>query len=264
MPLRLSALFAKINLPRSRIGHNFGAGAFDDHLAEMQKRYSIGKIERDIHVMLYHDDSNLAGNGEKKLAHVLSLVDRKADEGFVQQNKLRILCERHCDFDAAPLSIGGLRQRPFCDIFEADALERGARLCGQMTLPMKRDQRIPAQRRQTEQRKSDIMLDRIVREQCNDLVGPRHSQMRAFAARQLRNIALKQTHRTGVRRKLAGDQIEQRSLACAVRADDQTAFALLDIEVDVTGNSKSTERFAEIINGEHAHCRGPATAAEAD
>jgi hypothetical protein len=42
MPVRLSALFAKIDLPRSRIGYDFGAGAFDDDLPEMQERDAVG------------------------------------------------------------------------------------------------------------------------------------------------------------------------------------------------------------------------------
>ena len=38
MSLRQSALFAKIDLPRARIGHHIGPGAFHEHLAEIQQR----------------------------------------------------------------------------------------------------------------------------------------------------------------------------------------------------------------------------------
>src|ERR1700730_8960400 len=105
MPLRRSALFAKIYLPGARIGHHLGARPFDDHFAKMQKRYSIGKVECHIHVVLDHDDGNLARNSDKELAYVLSLVDGEPGERLVKQNKLWILCERHGDFDASPFAI---------------------------------------------------------------------------------------------------------------------------------------------------------------
>src|SRR6266480_4171507 len=105
MPLRRSALFAKIYLPGARIGDHLGARAFDDHFAKMQKRYPIGKVERHIHVVLDHDDGDLTRNGDEELAHILSLVDGEAGERLVEQNKLWILRERHGNFDASPLAI---------------------------------------------------------------------------------------------------------------------------------------------------------------
>src|SRR5882757_10410616 len=54
------ASVAKIDLPRARMCHDLAAGSFDFDLAEMQHRDAFGEIERDIHVMLDHDDRHLA------------------------------------------------------------------------------------------------------------------------------------------------------------------------------------------------------------
>src|ERR1700691_5187630 len=99
MSASLSALFAKIDLPRARIGHHFGAGAFDDDLAEMQERDAVGEIERRIHVVLDHNYGDVARNGLKEFAHVAALVDRQSGERLVEQEYTRLLSERHGDFD---------------------------------------------------------------------------------------------------------------------------------------------------------------------
>ena len=44
MSVKASALVAKVDLPRARIGDHLGAGALDDHLAEMQERDALGEF----------------------------------------------------------------------------------------------------------------------------------------------------------------------------------------------------------------------------
>src|SRR6201987_1778113 len=181
--------------------------------------------------MLDHYDRHLAWNCDQKFAHVLSLVDGKTGKRLVQQDQFRVLRQRHSNFEASPLPILLLSQRPFGNVLKPDALERIARLNGEMALAAKRRRRVPAQRRQPEQSKRDVVLDGIASEQCNDLIGSRHPKMRAFASRNPRDVTAKQMYGTTVRRELASDQIEQRGLARAVRTNDQAAFALFDAEI---------------------------------
>jgi hypothetical protein len=49
--------------------------------------------------------------------------------------------------------------------------------------------RVPAQRRQSEQSKRDIVLDGVAGEQRNDLISSRHPKVRALASRHPRDIA---------------------------------------------------------------------------
>src|SRR5262249_44455342 len=52
---------------------------------------------------------------------------------------------------------------------------------------------------------------------------------------------------------LAGDQIEQRRLAGAVRADDQATLAGRDRKIDVGGDAQAAELLAEIADAERSH-----------
>ena len=65
-------------------------------------------------------------------------------------------------------------------------------------------------------------------------------------------------NRTAIRRELASDQIEQGGLTRTVWADDQAAFALLDVEIDVAGDAQSTEGFGQLVDDQSVHCRRPA------
>jgi hypothetical protein len=48
-------------------------------------------------------------------------------------------------------------------------------------------------------------------------------------------------NRTGIRRDLAGDQVEQCGLARAVWPDNQAAFTLFNIEIDIARDAQSAE-----------------------
>ena len=125
---------------------DFGAGAFDDDLAEMQERDAVGEFQRDVHVVLDHDDGDVARNGRQELAHIAPLVDRQAGERLVEQQHFGILRQRHGDLDTPPFAVGGLRQRPPGDVVETDAGERGMRAVShQIRLTVEPDERIPAQ-----------------------------------------------------------------------------------------------------------------------
>src|SRR2546422_9851635 len=78
-------------------------------------------------------------------------------------------------------------------------------------------------------------------------VGPRHAEMRAPMTRHAGDVAIEQTDRPAVGRKLPGNEVEQGRLAGAVGTDDQPAFPGLDAQVDV-GDRKSTR-----LNSSHGY-----------
>src|SRR5258706_16339778 len=82
--------------------------------------------------------------------------------------------------------------------------------------------------------------------------------MGAAAARHARDVPAQQVNRAAVRRELPGDEVEQRGLAGAVRADDEPPLARLDVEIDVGGDAQAAERLAELVDGERAHGFGSA------
>src|SRR4029079_14684906 len=58
-----------------------------------------------------------------------------------------------------------------------------------------------------------------------------------------------------------GDQVEQRGLAGAVRANDQPPLAGLDAEIDVGGDAQAPERLAQPADGQRGHGLGSALGA---
>jgi hypothetical protein len=104
---------------------------------------------------------------------------------------------------------------------------------GDMMLTIEIAEETPAERREAEQGQRDVVQNRLAREQRDDLIGPRHAEMRALAARDLGDVVAEEFDRSAIGRKLSGDQIEQRRLARAVRTDDQPALAGLDRKIHV-------------------------------
>src|SRR5690606_10946273 len=62
-------------------------------------------------------------------------------------------------------------------------------------------------------------------------------------------------------REAAGDQVEQRRLAGAVRPDDGVAFAPGHIQADATDDRRDAERLVDVPQCERAHHRPPSLAA---
>ena len=72
------------------------------------------------------------------------------------------------------------------------------------------------------------MLERVLREQRDDLVGARQAEVHAPMRRQPGDVLLEQEDLAAIAAQIPGHQVEQRRLAGAVRADDQPPLALLD------------------------------------
>src|SRR5207248_11748323 len=94
-----------------------------------------------------------------------------------------------------------------------------------------------------------------------DLIGAGEAEMGASAAGDAGDVAAEQVHRAAVGLQLAGDQVEQRRLAGAVRADDQPPLAGLDAEPDPGGDAQPAKRLFEAADFERAH--SPASRARA-
>ena len=97
-----------------------------------------------------------------------------------------------------------------------------------------------AQRREVE-----VVLDREVEEKPRLLVCPREPDPRSGARRRCRHIVAEQFDRTRRDVVIAGDQVEQRRLAGAVRTQDRPALPGDDLEVDVAYRVQAAEAPAD-------------------
>src|SRR5262245_61554153 len=180
---------AKVDLPGTGMGHDVGPRALNDDLTEMEDRDSLGEVEGHVHVVLDHDDRDVARDARHEAQDVAALGDGQAGEGLVEQQEPRSLGERHRDLDAPALAVGGLGEGPIGEMTEADRGERLAPAGDQRVLAPELDERIPAEPRQTEEGQGDVPEERLVREQRDDLVRARHAEVRAPAARHARDVA---------------------------------------------------------------------------
>jgi hypothetical protein len=89
------------------------------------------------------------------------------------------------------------------------------------------------------------MFERVAGKQRDDLVGARQAAMRALVRRQLCDVLAEQLDLARVRSHVATDLVEQRGLAGAVGADDQTAFTGLDGERYALRDLQAAERLAQ-------------------
>src|SRR6185295_993349 len=99
----------------------------------------------------------------------------------------------------------------------------------------------PARLRQAEERKHDVVLDRVLLEQRDDLVGAREAEVGSFVRAQPDDVPAEKEHLAGIRGQVAGNQVEKRGLAGAVRADDEAALALGDRERDLADRRQAAE-----------------------
>src|SRR6185369_1451415 len=100
-----------------------------------------------------------------------------------------------------------------------------ARLGAKIGMARERPESVPARARKPQEREHDVVLERVAREQRDDLVGPRQTALRALMRLQTRNFGTEQADRATIAREIAGNQIKKRGLARAIRTDDKPALA---------------------------------------
>ena len=167
-------------------------------------------------------------------AHGLPLALREAGQRLVEQQHLGLLRQRHREFEPPPLAVGGLGDDALGAVAKPDLRQRLARLRRRgARWPVSTVQRIPAQLVEAEQREHDVVDERLAREQRQDLVGAGEAEMHALLRRHADQFLAEQLDRAAVGGEIAGDQVEQRGLAGAVRPDDQAALAGHHRERDV-------------------------------
>src|SRR3989442_110801 len=71
--------------------------------------------------------------------------------------------------------------------------------------------------------------------------------------REAGHVFFKQEDVSGIPRQVAGDQVEERGLAGAVRADDEAPLARRHLERDVVDGRKATKRLSQVLEVKRSH-----------
>src|SRR5574341_1801335 len=226
MPMRASASLTEVDLRDARADDDLAPCALDDDLAVVEHGDALGEGERHVHVVLDHQHGDLPWDGGEHRLQVAALLPREPGERFVQEEQARRLGQGHGDLEAPLLAVGRLADGMVGPRPEPDALERLAGARPQLGARGERRHRVPASRRHAEQRQHDVLREGAPGEQGDDLVGAADAEVGAALGPAARHLAAEDADAAGIGAQLAGDQIEERRLAGAVRPEQQAALTL--------------------------------------
>jgi hypothetical protein len=102
----------------------------------------------------------------------------------------------------------------------------------------------------------DVLERRHVEEDLQVLEGARDAASRALGGRALRHVLACEHDPAGGRRVDAVDQVEQRRLARAIRADDRVDLALRDREVELRHGGDAAEALGQALDREEGRAQG--------
>ena len=97
----------------------------------------------------------------------------------------------------------------------------------------------------------DVLEQRQFAERTRDLEGAPYSLMTDRMRRQAADLLAFEADRAGRRAQRAGNEIEGRALAGAVRPDQAEDFARAQFEGDLVDGQESSEAFTQAIDLEH-------------
>ncbi|MGY3125077.1 hypothetical protein ACVWXQ_009014 [Bradyrhizobium sp. S3.14.4] len=95
------------------------------------------------------------------------------------------------------------------------------------------------------------LLHRQRFEDARDLEGAADAVTHDLRRRAAGEIDAVEQHLAGIRPQGAGDQVEERALACAVRSDHRRERTVGEVQRDVVGRLHAAEGFCEVADLEH-------------
>ena len=87
------------------VGADLVGRPFDDHAAVVHHRHLFGHAQRDVHVVLDHDQGQLVAEGQQEVGDELPLATREPRARLVEHHQLRLGGERDPECDLALLAV---------------------------------------------------------------------------------------------------------------------------------------------------------------
>ena len=205
-----------------------------------------GDVEHHVHVVLDQQDREFRIELHQELGHLGGFARRQAGGRLVKQQDLRIAGEAEHDFELALLAV---RQVADFGVLAVEEVRLFEQMMGLVVDVLVRRQEAPHhefRRPQALDRQQHVVEHGEFRKQAGDLERARHAERGAPVARPVGDILAEQQDLPGRHRIDAGDQIEQRGLAGAVRADDGLAVARHDAQRDVARGLQAAEALAQV------------------
>src|SRR6266516_2597330 len=223
--------------------------------AFMHHHDAVRVAEHHVHVVLDDDSSHRAGTHDRGHGiHDLLLVARAHPAGrFVEEQQLR--AQRIGDGDVEQLALA-LRQaagRHRALVGKPELAKHVEGLAADVPVAVRKRRDFCDLALARENRQRDVVKNGKRVEQIDDLEAAGDARPDAFIDLGEGDVFALEQDAAAVRRKVAADQIDQRGLAGAVRADEREKFALVDGEIHAIAGVDVAELLAEIDRLEKDH-----------
>ena len=173
------------------------------------------------------------GSDEQELGQALALAAREARGGLVEHHQPRLGRARHADLELALLAVRERADRRLQRVGRATRARQRRCARSRCSRSRRRMDRPEPAAVPPDDGEVEVVLDREPGEEPGLLVRPRHAQPRPHAGGQVRHVGAHHLDRAAGGLEVTGDQVEQRRLARAVRAQDCAALTVRDVEIDV-------------------------------
>ena len=229
-----------------------------DDRTDIERGDAVAHAKHEIRVMLNQQNTDAAIAHD--LNHRAQMFDFRVGQParrFVEQDKTRPLRQCACDFKKALLGVLEQIRAPVNGMGEADAVQQlfgtgsqfaliGAHLRQQERACQKTGARI------TPATQHGVVEHREGRQQTRFLKGARYAEIGSLLNAGERNAGLIECDFSAVGPIIAGEQIEQRGLAAAIRTDQAVHLAGFQLQRDLRQGSQSAKAFGDAA-GAQAH-----------
>ena len=195
--------------------------------------------------MLDEQDRDVGRQGVDGLEDLLPLAFGNAGDRLVEQQHARPAGERQRDLEQAALAVGERMDRLVHDLGEAKARQQRLALGGDRGVVAERAPPARARAAMHGDRERQRRQRRQRVEQLVDLEGADDAAANPLVRGERRDVVAVEQDRPGGRLENAGEQVDQRRLAGAVRADQGVAGAARELERDVVGRRQAAEALDE-------------------
>src|SRR5260370_38990448 len=205
-----------------RIRLDFSRRTFLEDAAVVHHRHALDYATRAVHVVCDDDVADVRREGGEDLDEFGPLGRRKPGGRLVEQYEARRARKRQGDRELTLLAVGEFRRQPGPDRREVNRLDQVFRRLDKRVIAARPDNRIPAAR-DAATREIDVVEDGNAGEERGNLIGAAQSATDSLVGRKCGHVLAEKSDRSRGWWKVAGDAVEKRRLACAVRSQNAPA-----------------------------------------
>src|SRR6185312_649788 len=220
-PSACSAAGTKINLPDPGVGENVLHSVLDENTPLMKHGDGASDLLDELHVVLDDDDAGLAIDDKEQLGGAFHFIRGHAGGGLIEQHECRVLRDYHADLHPLPFAMRECA-------YPAAGDRSQAKLDQQFLCTPGSGARIVA----TKGGDPKVLVDGEAVPYARHLGFDANSEPGDLVLRQGGDLPSIEQDGTAGRAELAGQHLEERALAGAVRPDQAAQLAVAYSKVD--------------------------------